>query len=211
VVETADTDYKKPFITDRNFLRWPFFSRRPQTTVFSFSACNFQHFYDFFSLPHRKVHLFPQNKKIFYDDTQYRRCWLFLPIPITTNCSNNRPGYAQWLMYRHSSTSNIPMRSQPFSSRAGTHATDAAHILKYLLNIVLYEDNVLVNINHPKNDGSKSVLLIHKPTCYRNCWALFQTPVQHTSGSCSPSWKYLRKLGQTALRCNPLDRKNATV
>src|SRR6218665_2489815 len=66
-------------------------------TVFSFSTCSSPHFYDFFSFLTSHIEKFIYSPKIknLYDDTQYRRCQLFLPIPIrpTTDCSNNRPDY----------------------------------------------------------------------------------------------------------------------
>jgi len=51
-------------------------------TAFSFEHGNFQFFNDLFSLPHRRVDLFPKNKNSWNYNTQYRRCRLFLPIPI---------------------------------------------------------------------------------------------------------------------------------
>src|SRR6218665_455635 len=44
---------------------------------------------------HIEKFIYSPKIKNLYDDTQYRRCQLFLPIPIrpTTDCSNNRPDY----------------------------------------------------------------------------------------------------------------------
>ena len=47
----------------------------------------------FFSHRAPKIYLaYPKNWIFLYDD-RYRRCWLFSPIPITTDTSNNRPDY----------------------------------------------------------------------------------------------------------------------
>jgi len=68
----------------RNFQR-PFFSHRPQIIT----ACRLLSV-----LPSTKVYLFPKSFNSINYDTQYRRCRLLLPIPITINCSNNQPNYA---------------------------------------------------------------------------------------------------------------------
>jgi len=59
-------------------------------------------FKDFFSLTHEKVYLFL--KTVLNYDNLYRRCRLFLPIPIKTDCSKNRVRLRVWPMYRYSST-----------------------------------------------------------------------------------------------------------
>src|SRR6218665_1071993 len=47
----------------------------------------------FFSHP-RKNDFFLFSLPFLNNDTQYRQCRLFLPVPITTDCSSNPPDYA---------------------------------------------------------------------------------------------------------------------
>ena len=88
--ETAHTDYaanyERPIIVDifsENFLI------TPKNSNLSIDRAKLV-----VNLSRIKLDLFSKNLLFLNGDTQYRPCRLFLPIPIITDCFNNRPDYA---------------------------------------------------------------------------------------------------------------------